>query len=128
MKKYIRLSKKMSRGNLIKIKCNLTGYEMQIYEDYYNKKVKQYKSEENLKKYYVQNKIINLIKSGHPFEYIAKLFNFVYDSEKENYYKELREFHSSNYGEESGSKGSFIETDPEVSTFIKNWLLFNKNK
>lgn len=117
----------MSKKNLIKIKCNLTGYVMQIYEDYYDKKVKQYGSEDNLNKYYVQNKIINVIKAGHPFDYIAKLFNFEYDVEKENYYNELRQFHYNNFGE-TASKSSFIETDPAVKAFITNWLNFNKNK
>lgn len=117
----------MSRGNLIKLKCNLTGYEMQIYEDYYVKKVKQYKSEENLKKYYIQNKIIGLIKAGHPFEYIANLLNFEYKKENESFYKELREFHSTNFGENT-TKSSFIETDDNVKNFIENWIKFNKNK
>lgn len=127
MNKYINLSTKMSKKILKKIKCNLTGYEMQIYEDYYDKKVKQYGSEENLLKYYIQNKIINLIKAGHDFDYIAKLFNFEYKKENEPFYKELRKFYSTNFGE-NNNKNSFVETDPDVKNFIDGWITFNKNK
>lgn len=59
---------------LKKIKCNLTGKVLQINEDYYNKKIAQYEGEENLQKYYIQNKIIALIKKGYSIESIAQLF------------------------------------------------------
>ena len=41
---------------LKKIKCNLTGKIIQIYKDYYDKKVAQYGGEELLEKFYIQNK------------------------------------------------------------------------
>lgn len=113
----------MNQRTLKKITCNLTGKTIQIYEDYYNKKIKQYGSEENLLKYYVQNKIINLIKTGHSFEHIAELFNFNYDSNQISFYKELTDFHKGSHFIYEPSK--FIETDEEVSIFIKNWLNYN---
>ena len=42
MKKFINYKKKMNQRTLKKITCNLTGKTIQIYEDYYNKKIKQY--------------------------------------------------------------------------------------
>lgn len=115
---------------LKKIKCNLTGKTLQIYEDYYNKKISQYGSEENLQKYYLQNKIINLIKSGQPIDYIAELFGFKIDSEKSEFYKELIEFHrgKSLSAVIKDSTTTFIETDDEVSNFIKNWINYNNGK
>ena len=115
---------------LKKIKCNLTGKPLQIYEDYYNKKISQYGSEENLQKYYLQNKIINLIKSGQPIDYIAELFGFKVDTEKSEFYKELIEFHrgKSLSAVIKDSTTTFIETDNDVSNFIKNWINYNNGK
>lgn len=113
----------MSQKILKKITCNLTGKTIQIYEDYYEKKIKQYGNEENLLKYYIQNKIINLIKTGHSFEHIASLFNFKYDPEQTSFYDELTNFHKGSHFIYEQPK--FIETDEDVSIFIKNWLNYN---
>lgn len=112
---------------LKKIKCNLTGKTIQIYEDYYDKKIKQYGSEENLTKYYLQNKIINLIKSGQQIDYIAELFGFEYNKDNSEYYKELIEFHRGSNANSivKNSTTTYIETDKDVSDFIKNWINYN---
>jgi hypothetical protein len=112
---------------LIKIKCNLTNKTISIYEDYYNKKVNQYGSEENLQKFYIQNKIINLIKSGQPFDYIVELFGIKVDENNTEYYKELIDFHrgKSLSSVIKDSTTTFMETDDEVSNFIKNWINYN---
>lgn len=109
---------------LRKIKCNLTGKVLQIYEDYYDKKVIQYDGEENLQKYYIQNKIITLIKSGHSFDSIAQLFGFQLHKENSEYYNELIEFHrgKSLSAVIKDSTTTFMETDPLVKNFINNWL------
>lgn len=109
---------------LKKIKCNLTGKILQIYEDYYDKKVIQYDGEENLQKYYIQNKIITLIKSGHSIDSIAQLFGFQLHKENSEYYNELIEFHrgKSLSAVIKDSTTTFMETDPLVKNFINNWL------
>ena len=123
MKGFSSYKKKMSQ-KLKRIKCNLTGKVLQIYEDYYNKKVIQYDGEENLQKYYIQNKIITLIKSGHSMDSIAQLFGFQIYKENTEYYNELIEFHrgKSLSAVIKDSSTSFMETDPLVKNFINNWL------
>lgn len=115
---------------LKKIKCNLTGKPLQIYEDYYNKKIAQYGSEENLHRYYLQNKIINLIKSGQAIDYIAELFGFEIFEDKTEFYKELIEFHRGRSLSSiiKDSTTTFVETDIEVKNFIKNWINYNNDK
>lgn len=123
MKRFLNFNKKMSQ-KLKKIKCNLTGKILQIYEDYYDKKVIQYDGEENLQKYYIQNKIITLIKSGHSIDSIAQLFGFQLHKENSEYYNELIEFHrgKSLSAVIKDSTTTFMETDPLVKNFINNWL------
>ena len=84
----------------------------------------------NDKLYILQNKIINLIKSGQPIDYIAELFGFKIDNEKSEFYKELIEFHrgKSLSAVIKDSTTTFIETDDEVSNFIKNWINYNNGK
>ena len=115
---------------LKKIKCNLTGKIIQIYEDYYGKKVAQYGSEELLEKFYIQNKIISLIKSGQNIEGIANLLKFDIYEEKAQYYEELIAFHTKNkyLNNNKASSFNFIETDKDVKRFINNWLEHIKNK
>lgn len=115
---------------LIKITCNLTGKSMSIYQDYYNKKVTQYGSEEELKKFYIQNKIISLIKSGHSIEDISNLLNFKINKENTEYYDELITFHRGNSLAASikDSKTTFMETDRDVANFINNWVNYNHGK
>lgn len=126
MKKFLTYKKIMSL-KLIKITCNLTGKSMSIYEDYYEKKIAQYGSRENLKKFYIQNKIINLIKSGHSIQDISNLLGFSINKDKIDYYSELVEFHrdKSLSAVIKESKTTFIETDSDVSDFINSWILYN---
>lgn len=123
MKRFLNFNKKMSQ-KLRKIKCNLTGKVLQIYEDYYDKKVIQYDGEENLQKYYIQNKIITLIKSGHSIDSIAQLFGFQLYKENSEYYNKLIEFHRGKSLSTviKDSTTTFMETDPLVKNFINNWL------
>ena len=109
---------------LIKITCNLTGKTMSIYEDYYDKKVLQYEGEENLKKFYIQNKIISLIKGGHNIEDIANSMGFTINKDNSEYYNELINFHrgKSLTAIVKDTQSSFMETDPDVSEFITKWI------
>lgn len=111
---------------LKKIKCNLSNKVISIYEDYYDKKIAQYGNEENLKKYYIQSKIISLIKSGHSIRNIAELIGFEYDPEKEDYYKELIKFHRGNILEVQDKNTD--EIDEEIIDFIRRWEKFVHKK
>lgn len=117
----------MERNSCIKIVCNLTGMKMGIYEDYYNKKIQQYGSEENLKKYYIQNKIITMIRRGRSIEDLAALFGFKLDESKRDYYNELIEFHNKDNKSmikqtvKKESKTTFVETDASVKDLINRW-------
>ena len=112
---------------LKKIKCNLTGKVIQIYEDYYKKKVEQYGSEELLEKFYIQKKIISLIKNGQDINAISNLFNFEICEDKIPYYKELINFHTKNkyLNLNKDNLISFDETDENVKKFINNWIEYN---
>lgn len=112
---------------LKKIKCNLTGKILQIYEDYYKKKIIQYGSEEKLNKFYIQNKIIALIKSGHSIDSIAHLLGFTLDKNLVDYYNELIKFHQNKSLNVSvkNSSTTFMETDSRVKIFINNWIKYN---
>lgn len=114
------------KEKLIKIKCNLTDKIYSFYESYYNQKIKQYGSEENLKKFYIQNKIISFIKKGHDIYSISELFGFNFDKEREDYYKELIGFHRKNLIQYNVNENvTFIETDPKVTNLIENWIKYN---
>lgn len=116
-----------NKTKCVKLVCNLTNTSMGIYEDYYNKKVEQYGNEDNLKKYYIQNKIIRMIRKGTSIEDLAKLFNFELDESKKSYYSELIDFHTKNNSSilkvqpKKESKTTFIETDERVKTLINKW-------
>lgn len=123
MKLFLNYKKKMS-PKLIKITCNLTGKTMSIYEDYYDKKVLQYEGEENLKKFYIQNKIISLIKGGHSIEDIANSIGFAINKDDSEYYNELINFHrgKSLTAIIKDTQSNFMETDSDVSEFITKWI------
>lgn len=113
------------KNKRIKLVCNLTGVAMSIDEDYYAKKVKQYESEDNLKKFYIQNKIITMIKKGRSIEDLAVLFGFAVDSEKIEYYNELVAFHNKDNSmlkqPKKESKTTITETDERVKNLINKW-------
>lgn len=113
------------KNKRIKLVCNLTATAMSIDEDYYAKKVKQYESEDNLKKFYIQNKIITMIKKGRSIEDLAALFGFSVDSEKIGYYNELVAFHNKDNSmlkqPKKESKTTITETDERVKNLINKW-------
>lgn len=113
------------KNKRIKLVCNLTGVAMSIDEDYYAKKVKQYENEDNLKKFYIQNKIITMIKKGRSIEDLAALFGFSVNSEKIEYYNELVAFHNKDNSmlkqPKKESKTTITETDERVKNLINKW-------
>ena len=110
------------KNKLVKIVCNLTGETLSIAPDYYEKKIKQYGSEDNLKKFYLQSKIIKMIQRGHTLEALANSFGFELDPSKEEYYKELIDFHKQGTVpiklNQAETKVSFLKTDEGVKDFL----------
>lgn len=114
--------RRMTDSPLISLTCNLTGKTVYLYQDYYDSKVKQYGNEEKLKKFYIQSKIIKLIKRGYSLDSIANSLGFEFNHDKEEYYKELTKFHLYNNKfipvKNRNEKISFLKTDPSVTDFI----------
>lgn len=112
----------MAEGNkLIVLECNLTGDKVSIYPEYYKKKIEQYGSEENLKNFYIQYKIIALLKRGYSLESIANTMGFNLDESKQKYYTKLIKFHKNNtplLNNKEDAKVTFLKTDPEVKSFL----------
>ena len=115
------------KRKLVKLVCNLTGETLSIAPDYYEKKIKQYGSEEELKKYYLQSKIIKMIQRGHTLEALADSFGFVLDPAKEDYYKELIDFHKQGITpiklNQAETKVSFLKTDEGVKDFLHRFAV-----
>lgn len=115
----------MAESKLITLTCNLTGDKVSIYPEYYVSKIKQYKTEENLKKFYISYKIITLLRRGYSLESIANSSGFTLDESKVEYYNELVKFHKSNnalaFVKDKDAKVSFLKTDPKVKEFIKRF-------
>ena len=120
------------KPKLVKLVCNLTGETLSIAPDYYEKKIKQYESEENLKKYYLQSKIIKMIQRGHTLEALADTFGFQLDPAKEDYYKELIDYHKQGTSplklNQSETKVSFLKTDEGVKDFLTRFASAVHNK
>lgn len=120
------------KPKLVKLVCNLTGETLSIAPDYYEKKIKQYGSEENLKKYYLQSKIIKMIQRGHTLEALADTFGFQLDPVKEDYYKELIDYHKQGTSplklNQSETKVSFLKTDEGVKDFLTRFASVVHNK
>lgn len=110
------------KPKLVKLVCNLTGETLSIAPDYYEKKIKQYGSEEDLKKYYLQSKIIKMIQRGHTLEALANTFGFILDQSLEDYYKDLIVFHKQGTTpiklNQTETKVSFLKTDESVKDFL----------
>lgn len=123
----------MTEKKTVKITCNLSGYSQGIQRDYYKKKIDQYGSEENLLKFYVQNKIIGMINKGYKLLDISKLLGFELDESKEEYYNELTDFHTKNNKlellptpQQDKNSNTFSKTDDDVLEFINGWKNYKK--
>jgi hypothetical protein len=102
--------------------CNLTGENSSFSEELYTKKILQYGGEENLKKFFIKGNIVTLLSKGYDVKESSKLLSFVYDEEKEPYYKELIKFYNSINAKKKVEKTSdIIETDDDVKDFINAW-------
>lgn len=104
-----------------KLVCNLSGESKSFSADNYAKKVSQYGSEDNLKKFYIQNKFAKMLQKGNSLEAIASTCGLTLDPAKEDYYKELIDFYKPDKKQVNSveTKVSFLKTDDDVKDFIK---------
>lgn len=105
----------------IQLMCNLTGAKSTVKTDTqsYKNKIKQFGSEDNLKKYYVQAKIAKEISNGKQLSSIAESFGFTLDESKEDYYKELVKYYKKSGLVQIDTKINFLQTDDDVKEFME---------
>lgn len=106
---------------MTKLTCNLTGKSTSLSPENYEKNVKLYGSEENLKKFYIQQKFIKLLNKGNSLEAIANTFGLNLDPAKADFYKELVDFHRQDKKSVNAveTKVNFLKTDEKVLIFLK---------
>ena len=106
---------------MAKLVCNLSGETSSISSDNYEKKIKQFGSEENLKKYYVKSTYLKMLQKGNSLEAVASSCGFQLDPAKEEYYKELLDYYKTDKNQVNAveSKVSFLKTDEKVKEFLK---------
>lgn len=118
----------------IKLECNITGKVFRFYHDKYKSKLEFYGDEELLKKFFISNEIISLLKRSYKLEDISKVIGFQLKEEKIEYYKELEKFFKSKNTNQlkirQSSTTNTVETDSDVKNFINDWKqeLINKTK
>lgn len=104
----------------VQLVCNLTGAKSTVKSDTksYQDKLKQFGSEDNLKKYYVQSKIAKELANGKQLSSIAESFGFALDESKEEYYKELVKYYKKGGLVQLETKINFLQTDDDVRDFM----------
>ena len=110
-----------------RIICLITGKSYTYGQDYYDKKVKDYIDENNLKKYFITQKAKNLNK-GYSIQEIRNILNVNEEelpSSDSHVIAELIEFHkiqASQTAKKISNTLNFAthKSDPEVASFINN--------
>ena len=111
-----------------RITCLVTGKSYTYGQDYYNKKVKDYIDEDNLKKYFITQKAKSYLNKGYSIQEIRNILNV--DEENlpgpdSHELVELIEFHkiqASQTAKKISNTLNFAthKSDPEVTHFINN--------
>jgi hypothetical protein len=112
--------------NSRKVTCAITGKSFVFNKDYYNKKVEEYGSEENLRKYFIVKKAKMLLARGYAIEEIRNMIEI----DKDNILPlsdakliTVIQFHKLkiNINERMNNLKFIIsDTDPDVLEFINN--------
>jgi len=111
-----------------KICCLITGKSYTYGKDYYDKKVKDYIDEDNLKKYFITRKAKNYLNKGYSIQEIRNILNVVDEDLPESdsqVIEEVIEFHkiqASQTAKKISNTLNFAthKSDPEVVYFINN--------
>jgi hypothetical protein len=117
-----------------KVMCLITGQTVIMGKDYFLKKVQEYGSEDNLKKYYISKKARSLIRRGYTVNEMRKILNIVEPNlpgENEQSIKDIISYHSTDKQTISTkrlqSAQNFImsTSDEDVKEFINNIINLN---
>jgi len=111
-----------------KITCLITGKSYTYGQDYYDKKIKDYVDEDNLKKYFITQKAKSYLNKGYSIQEIRNILNvdeFNLPSPDSQELVELIEFHkiqASHTAKKISNTLNFAthKSDPEVALFINN--------
>ncbi len=111
-----------------KITCLITGKNYTYGQDYYDKKIKDYVDEDNLKKYFITQKAKSYLNKGYSIQEIRNILNVdelnLPDPDSQELV-ELIEFHkiqASHTAKKISNTLNFAthKSDPEVTLFINN--------
>ena len=111
-----------------KITCLITGKSYTYGQDYYDKKIKDYVDEDNLKKYFITQKAKSYLNKGYSIQEIRNILNvdeFNLPSPDSQELVELIEFHkiqASQTAKKISNTLNFAthKSDSEVAHFINN--------
>ena len=111
-----------------KITCLITGKSYTYGQDYYDKKVKDYVDEDNLKKYFITQKAKTYLNKGYSIQEIRNILNvdeFNLPAPDSLQLVELIEFHkiqASHTAKKISNTLNFAthKSDPDVTHFINN--------
>lgn len=103
-----------------KLSCIITGKTITVGNDYYDKKVSQYGSEEKLKSLYVSRQAKNLLKRGYKVKEIRDLLKVESSSLTEIKDSLIKEILKTN-DDDSNTYENFSvkKSDPEVTKYIE---------
>ncbi len=111
-----------------KITCLITGKSYTYGQDYYDKKIKDYVDEDNLKKYFITQKAKSYLNKGYSIQEIRNILNvdeFNLPAPDSLELVELIEFHkiqASHTAKKISNTLNFAthKSDPDVTHFINN--------
>ena len=111
-----------------KITCSITGKSYTYGQDYYDKKIKDYIDEDNLKKYFITQKAKNYLNKGYSVQEIRNILNVdeeVLIGVDSSEMLDLIEFHKIQAAQTAKKISNTLnfathKSDPEVATFINN--------
>ena len=109
-----------------KVRCQVSGKGYNLNSDNYASKIEEYKEEDNLKKYFITNKVKTFLERGYSVQEIRNILNVdttdLFDSESKEI-EELIEFHkirNNTIAKKVASSLNFAnhKSDPDVLEFI----------
>jgi|TARA_R100000808_G_scaffold262_1_gene1615 hypothetical protein len=111
-----------------RITCSITGKSYTYSQDYYDKKVKDYVDDNNLKKYFITQKAKTYLNKGYSIQEIRNILNVNEDGLPEcdsQQLVELIEFHKIQASQTAKKVSNTLnfathKSDPEVVHFINN--------
>lgn len=114
----------------LKLKCIVSGKESLFSGDYLKKKINEFGDLDNLQKLYISRDVKTLFKRGYGVDEIKNILNLSNDipTPSEEIIKLLEEMFKSNSLKmptfnENLSSFTYNKSDPEVESFINNYII-----